>query len=98
MPMKQMFFLIATAIALSLPSGAWADCYVAYKAKRDNPLRLHYGVLSLSGSCGSASSTKSATQARLNAAGWTLLNVISASQNTPSQTMKANAGEHFLRY
>ena len=37
--------LVLVTIALAAPSHA--ACYVDYKAKRDNPLRLHYGVMQL---------------------------------------------------
>ena len=44
-----------TTLALAmilLPALAEAACFADYKAKRDNPLRLHYGVVKLSdGAC-----------------------------------------------
>ena len=36
---------------LAVPTLAEAACYVEYKAKQDNPLRLHYGVLAIDGDC-----------------------------------------------
>ena len=38
------------ALTLALPAQA-AGCYADYKAKQDNPLRLHYGVAQISGAC-----------------------------------------------
>ena len=36
---------LATALATTLATGAQADCYADYKAKQDDPLRLHYGIM-----------------------------------------------------
>ena len=37
---------LAALVALAgLPAAA--DCYADYKAKRDDPLQLHYGVIAL---------------------------------------------------
>ncbi|WP_299923032.1 hypothetical protein [uncultured Pelagimonas sp.] len=91
-------FIAPLLIALALPTGAMADCFVEYKAKKDNPLRLHYGILSLQGSCPSAGQAAGLASRRVSAGGWTLLNVVGLSQNPPSGAKKANAGEYYLRY
>ncbi|MCT4608271.1 MAG: hypothetical protein N4A70_03610 [Pelagimonas sp.] len=96
--MKNCISYLTLCAALCLPAAAQADCFVAYKAKQDNPLRLHYGVLSLSGGCPSNSQAQSQADARLRQAGWTLLNVTTVSDSEPSAQMKADAGEHYLRY
>lgn len=87
------------ALTLALPSAAQAECYAEYKAKRDNPLRLHYGVLLLGAStCPGPSEAARTAQARLAAGGWTLLNIVGLSQTPPSDQTKAHAGEFYLRY
>lgn len=91
-------FLIPLLFVLALPTGALADCFVEYKAKKDGPLRLHYGILSLSGSCPSASAAARSASGRVAAGGWTLLNVVGLSESTPSGAKKANAGAYYLRY
>lgn len=96
--MRQTLAPLAILIALALPAAAQADCYVAYKAKQDSPLRLHYGILSISGSCPSSGQAASIARARLASGGWVLLNVIGLSQATPTDSMRANAGAYYLRY
>lgn len=96
--MKQSLLLISLCLTLALPTSAIADCFVAYKAKQDDPLRLHYGVLALPGDCPSKANAQTAAQTRLQSAGWTILNVITISETEPTAQMKADAGEHYLRY
>ncbi|KIC18103.1 MULTISPECIES: hypothetical protein [unclassified Leisingera] len=88
--------LAAALLALSSPVLA-ADCYADYKAKQDNPLRLHYGVIQLSGAC-QKQAARGEIQARIAPAGWTLLNVLSVFGPEGLQQRKANAGPYYLRF
>ncbi|UWQ74646.1 hypothetical protein [Leisingera sp. M658] len=88
--------LAAALLALSLPAQA-ADCYADYKAKQDNPLRLHYGVIQLSGACKKKSARRE-VQARIAPGGWKLLNVLSVFGPEGLQQRKANAGSYYLRF
>ena len=74
-----------------------ATCYADYKAKQDNPLRLHYGVIQLAGDCSKPSARREA-KARLARGGWTLLNVISVFGDEGLTERRANAGAYFLRF
>ena len=67
--------LIAT-LALSLTAtSAQAVCYADYKAKQDNPLKLHYGVIELPDRvCGSPEDVERVVARRIGVDGWTLLN------------------------
>ncbi|SMX40870.1 hypothetical protein [Maliponia aquimaris] len=85
-------------LALALPGAAAADCYVSYKAKQDQPLRLHYGVLVIGGSCPSGGQAANIAASRLASGGWTLLNVVRMSTSPPSSSERANAGQFYLRY
>lgn len=89
--------LATLALALALTAApAWAECYADYKAKQDDPLRLHYGVAKVS-----ACDVKTARRelgGRLAASGWELLNVISAFGPEGLNERKASAGEYFLRF
>ena len=40
-----------TAALLVIATTAQATCFADYKAKRDDPLRLHYGVAEIMGAC-----------------------------------------------
>ncbi len=74
-----------------------ADCYADYKAKQDNPLRLHYGVAEITGACDRATARSELAQ-RLAAKGWTLLNVVSVFGPEGLAQRKDSAGSNFLRF
>lgn len=91
--------LLPLILALLLPAAAQAQCYAEYKAKQDNPLRLHYGILALdSAACPGPAAAQRAVAQRLSGTGWTLLNVVGLSQAPPSDQQRANAGDFFLRF
>ena len=97
--MKQIIAISLAALALTLaaPVQARAECYADYKAKQDDPLRLHYGVAQVRGAC-SAASVKAELQGRLAAEGWILLNVLSVFGAEGLDERKDSAGQYFLRY
>lgn len=94
--MKQMLLPLAFAAAL-LGTGAQAACYADYKAKQDNPLRLHYGVVQLTGPC-DVGSAQAELASRMRGSGWTLLNVISVFGPEGLAERKASAGPFFLTF
>lgn len=97
--MKQHLLTAAAAaalLALSTPAEA-AECYADYKAKQDDPLRLHYGVIQLSGAC-QKQAARSEIQARIASDGWKLLNVLTVFGPEGLQERKANAGPYYLRF
>jgi hypothetical protein len=78
-------------------SAVQAACYADYKAKRDDPLRLHYGVAAIDGDC-TVDAAKAALTARLTADDWQLLNVLGVFDDTGLEDRKESAGDFFLRY
>ena len=72
----------------------WAD----YKAKRDEPLQLHYGVAQVSDANCSPGAAEGELAPRLAGDGWTLLNVLSTFGPEGLEERKASAGDYFLRY
>ncbi|WP_342023270.1 hypothetical protein [Jannaschia faecimaris] len=84
-------------LALLLAGPASAACYADYKAKQDNPLQLHYGVIELRPSACDPQSAADTLRARLGD-GWQLLQVMSVFDDDGLQRRKASAGEYFLRY
>lgn len=96
---RKMKRLILTAtLALALAAPASAECYADYKAKRDEPLKLHYGVAQVSdGNC-SPGAAEGELAPRLAGDGWTLLNVLSTFGPEGLEERKASAGAYFLRY
>lgn len=88
--------LAAAFLAAAAPLHA-AECYADYKAKQDNPLKLHYGVIQLQGAC-EKSAAKGEIAGRLGAQGWTLLNVLSVFGPEGLDQRKADAGPFYLRF
>lgn len=88
--------LTAVILASALPAQA-AGCYADYKAKQDNPLRLHYGVAQIQGACDAASAAAELAP-RLAAEGWTLLNVVSVFGDAGLGSRKDSAGPYYLRF
>ena len=100
--MKQLmtysFCIGALVAALAAPDAAHAaDCYADYKAKKDAPLRLHYGVIDLKSGC-DAGSAKQEVAARIGKDGWTLLNVLSVFDASELSGKEDSAGQFYLRY
>lgn len=96
--MKQIRLTLFAVLLLVFGTPAFAaDCYADYKAKQDNPLRLHYGVAKVTGQCSKASARAQLTQ-RLGAKNWTLLNVVSVFGPEGLAQRKNSAGSNFLRF
>ncbi len=93
--MKQI--TLSLALTLACTGAAQAACFADYKAKQDNPLRLHYGVAEISGQCARASA-QSQLRARLAANGWTLLQVLSVFDAQGLDQRKNSAGQYYLRF
>ncbi|WP_299553592.1 hypothetical protein [uncultured Tateyamaria sp.] len=88
---------ISIAFSLALAGAAQAQCFADYKAKQDNPLRLHYGVAQVSGACSAGNATQQ-LRSRLAAQGWTLLQVQSVFGPEGLDQRKASAGQYYLRF
>lgn len=98
--MKKLTRTVALAAMLGTTAfAADAACYADYKAKRDNPLKLHYGVVELpDAACGSLTAAAANIAPRLAANGWVLLNVLSIFNADGLAQRKESAGEYYLRY
>ena len=98
--MRHTFILpILISGALIAGTAAQAACYADYKAKRDNPLRLHYGVIELDDAmCEDRQAIKNEIQSRIGADNWTLLNVLGAFDADGLEERKDGAGKFYLRF
>jgi hypothetical protein len=76
---------------------AQAACYADYKAKQDNPLRLHYGVTEVRGDC-SVATAEAQLRDSLAHDGWQLLNVLGVFDESGLEERRDSAGEFYLRY
>jgi hypothetical protein len=92
--MKQ--FILICVFSCALASAAVANCYADYKAKQDDPLRLHYGVSQIS-ACNRATAEAEIGR-KLSAAGWTLLQVMSVFGSEGLDERKQSAGQYYLRF
>ncbi len=94
--MKQILYSLAL-MAIALP--AQAACYADYKAKRDDPLKLHYGVMELPDTaCGDKAAATRQVTSRLSPEGWVLLNILSIFDENGLEERKESAGQYFLRF
>jgi len=100
--MKRLASLLrfgALSLALVAAAPAEAGCYADYKAKRDNPLQLQYGVIALDGAaCGSVDAAWPVIAGRIGVDGWTLLDVMSIFGPPGLEERRDRAGIYFLRY
>lgn len=94
--MRRTALAAAATLILALPAGA--ECYADYKAKKDDPLQLHYGVAQVSDGACDPGAAAGELAPRLSGAGWTLLNVLSTFGPDGLAERKASAGDYFLRY
>jgi len=93
--MKQLSF--SFLLLLLAATSAQAACYADYKAKQDDPLRLHYGVVEVRGDCSVASAERQLQDA-LASIGWQLLQVEGIFDDAGLDERKDDAGEYFLRF
>jgi len=92
--------IAALCLSLTMPApAAQAGCYADYKAKRDRPLRLHYGVMALPDvACRRPEAAARLIRRRLADNGWTLLTVLSTFDESGLGARRENAAGNFLRY
>lgn len=90
-------FTLCTFLAF-IPAAGHAACYVEYKAKRDNPLKLHYGVAQLDDTECNARAAQRALSPKLASDNWVLLSIVGFVDAEKLDEVKANAGQYFLRY
>lgn len=89
---------LAALLALAAASPAAASCYADYKAKREPPLQLHYGVIELPDTACSPAAAERVVRQRLRAGGWQLLQVVSVFGPEGLAERRDSAGEYFLRF
>ena len=86
-------------LALMLTSGAaQAACFADYKAKMDNPLRLHYGVIEIPDIACSPGAAFNVIAPRVAGGGWQLLEVMSVFDASGLDARRADAGQYYLAF
>jgi len=96
---RTLSILAAIGFWLLAASMANAACYADYKARRDQPYGLHYGVIKIDVTpCAMSSEVESKVRQRVAAGGWTVLQVQSVFNDDGLAGRKKDAGEYFLRF
>lgn len=97
--MTRSALLPSAMLAFALGAApAAAACYADYKAKRDAPLQLHYGVIELPDAACTPGPAATEIARRIGRDGWTLLNVVSIFDAGGLDRRRGDAGTYFLRY
>lgn len=97
--LKRFFKPLLAALALSVMAAPLhAACYADYRARMDNPLRLHYGVIQVPDSACSVGAASGVVAGRLAAQGWTLVNVSSVFNDSGLASRRSDAGQYYLRF
>lgn len=97
---KHVLHIAASVLAISLVAApVQAACFADYKAKKTDPLKLHYGVIELyESSCDSTQSVADEITKRIGVGGWRLLNVMSVFGTEGLSERKDSAGPYYLRF
>ena len=97
--MRTHLILTAFALFVAAAGAGHAACYADYKAKQENPLKLHYGVVQVDISpCTMSETVRQVVRQRLQAAGWQLLQVQSVFDDSGLGKRRQDAGQFFLRF
>ncbi|SFJ67882.1 hypothetical protein [Jannaschia pohangensis] len=91
----KLAFSLSILVLMAAPASA--ACYADYKAKQDNPLQLHYGVIEVPDAQCTPAGAAAQLASRLRD-GWQVLQVMSVFGPEGLDQRKASAGEYFLRY
>lgn len=78
--MKRYAIILALGLGLAA-NGASAACFAEYKAKKDKPLRLDYGTVTVPDSACTIEAATPIVKAQLAQKGWTLLSILSVSSS-----------------
>lgn len=90
--------LAALVLAAALAAPAEAACFADYKARRGDPLQLHYGTIEVPDRACSVGAAGRVVARRIAADGWELLSVLSVFGRDGLAQRERDAGAYHLRY
>jgi len=97
--MKPVLYIAVLTFGLGAAQPADAACFADYKAKKANPLQLHYGVIEIPRkACRNRQAARQVIQQRISVGGWKLLNVMSVFGPEGLKQRQASAGNFYLRF
>lgn len=94
-PLAPLLLLLGLLAAPALAQDG--PCFADYKASREDPLELQYGVAELRDEC-SVPGAERELRPKLAQDGWQLLEVLSTFGEEGLEERRESAGEYFLRY
>jgi hypothetical protein len=97
MLLKQPKFLLILLLTCFFSTVYADECFVLYKAKKDNPLKLHLGLMQVKNAC-LGRNLESIVSNRLNSSGWLLLKIVNITENIETEKMKSDLGDYFFKY
>ena len=89
---------MGAAFTLMSATPSLAECYADYRAKKDEPFRLHYGVIQIPDDLCSADGAVQYIAERISSEGWILLAVDSLFGSEGLKQRSEDAGQYYLRY
>ena len=95
--MKRALPLSLVLLLAPLAAGAQEACFADYKASREEPLELQYGVAEIFGEC-AVPAAEQELEPRLATDDWQLLEVMDTFGEGGLEERRESAGEYFLRY
>lgn len=96
--MPRLSMILISCVVLSA-APLQAACFADYKAKQDNPLKLHYGVIELGDAlCDDLAGARTQIAQRIGRDGWQLLSVMGIFDADAADRKRGDAGPFFLRY
>lgn len=96
--MKLRTIAVVAAFTLMSATPSLAECYADYRAKKDEPLRLHYGVIRIPDDLCSPEGAAQYIAERISSEGWILLAVDSLFGSEGLRQRSEDAGQYYLRY
>ena len=89
---------VGAAFTLMSATPSLAECYADYRAKKDDPFRLHYGVIRIPDELCSRDGAAQYIAERISSEGWILLVVDSVFGSEGLKQRSEDAGQYHLRY
>lgn len=89
---------MGAAFTLMTATPTLAECYADYRAKKDDPFRLHYGVIRVPDELCSRDGAAQYIAERISSEGWILLAVDSVFGSEGLNQRSEDAGQYYLRY
>jgi hypothetical protein len=88
---------IAALLLVSTIGAAGAACLVDYKAKKEDPLQLHYGIIAIEDDAACEDPDEVVAE-RIAVDGWQLLTVMGKLTEEEAEQRQTDAGAYYLRY